>query len=325
MLDRVVGAVSVVPFVIGSLSAPAGVPSSVDLTFADPAIVESSGLVVRDGLYLTTNDSGDGGRVFVVDGSGETVGSTTWPSEPRDVEALAPADPGFVWVGDTGDNSQARDSIQVLKVPYGPEFQEVEPATYTLVYPDGAHDAETLIAQPQTGQLFVVSKDIFGGTVYAAPRELSASKPNRLRAVADSLGFATDGSFFPDGEHYVLRDYLSAAVYTFPGHEKVATFRLPNQQQGEGISVDEDDGVHISTEGQFTDVESVRLPRSVREAMDPSPSAAASPSSQEPVTISGSGVISESDVPWSWLLGGAVVAGFGAILGWLLIRRGSAP
>lgn len=319
MLDRVVGALSLVPFVIGSVTGPAGPPSSVDLTFQDPAIVESSGLVVRDGLFLTTNDSGDGGRVFVVDGSGKTVGSTTWSSDPRDVEALAPADPGFVWVGDTGDNTESRESIEVLRVPYGRADQQVEPATYTLVYPDGPHDAETLLAHPQTGQLFVVSKDIFGGTVYAAPRELSESEPNRLRPVADSLGFATDGSFFPDGKHYVLRDYLSATVYTFPGHEAVGEFTLPRQRQGEGIAVDEDDGVHVSTEGQFTDVRSVVLPRSVLRAMDPPPSA--SSSSVEDVPRVGD----DEEPVWPWLLGGAVVAGFVLILLRLLTRHGSAP
>lgn len=325
MLDRVVGALSLVPFVIGSVTGPAGPASSVDLTFQDPAIVESSGLVVRDGLFLTTNDSGDGGRVFVVDGSGETVGSTTWAADPRDVEALAPSDPGFVWVGDTGDNSGSRDSIEVLRVPYGREFQEVEPASYTLVYPDGAHDAETLLAQPQTGQLFVVSKDIFGGTVYAAPRELSESKPNRLRAVADSLGFATDGSFFPDGRHYVLRDYLSASVYTFPGHEKIDSFTLPRQRQGEGISVDEGDGIHVSTEGQFTDVRSVRLPKSVQAAMDPEPSASASASPAPDLEVTVDDPPAADDDPvWPWLLGGAVLAGFVALGGWLLTRHGAA-
>jgi hypothetical protein len=321
MLDRVVGAVSVIPFVLGSMAAPAGAPSSVDLTFQDPAIVESSGLVVRDGLFLTTNDSGDGGRVFVVDRSGETVGSTSWSDEPRDVEALAPGEPGFVWVGDIGDNSHARDSIEVLRVPYGREFQEVEPASYTLVYPDGPRDAESLLAEPRTGRLFVISKDIFGGTLYAAPRELSETEPNRLKAVADSVGFATDASFFPDGEHYIVRDYLSATVFTFPGHEEVGSFRLPKQRQGEGIAVDENDGVHVSTEGQFTDVRSVEMPASILAPPTPTPTAT---SSSEPVARSGSGTISESDGPWLWLLLGGVLAGFVAVGGWLLLRRGSA-
>ena len=335
MLDRVLGLASAVSFAIGSLAGPADPRSTVDLTFADPAIVESSGLVVRDGLFLTTNDSGDGGRVFVVDDSGETVGTTSWSEAPEDVEALAPAGPGAVWVGDIGDNREARDSIAVLRVPYGRSHQVVEPETFTLVYPDGARDAETLLAHPGTGRLFVVSKDIFGGTVYAAPVTLSAEHPNRLRAVADSLSFATDGSFFPDGHHYVLRDYGAAAVYTFPGHEKVASFGLPDQQQGEGIAVASDGSVHISTEGQFTDVLDVELPPQVVEALRaPRPEPSADASEGEPwdpeadaadAAQAGDDIDAGIDVPgWLWGIGGVVALGFVAALARLLTRHGAA-
>ena len=88
--------------------------------FEDPAIVESSGLVVVDGLFVTTNDSGDSGRVFTVDpATGETVGVTHWSDDPVDVEALAPAGGGEVWVGDIGDNRAERASISVVRVPVG--------------------------------------------------------------------------------------------------------------------------------------------------------------------------------------------------------------
>ena len=100
----------------------------------------------------------------------------------------------------------------------------------------------------------VETKDVFGGTMYAAPRRLSATRPNELDAVVDTMAFATDGSFFPDGRRYVLRDYGNAAVYSYPGHERLASFRLPSQQQGEGIAVAEDGSVHVNTEGQFSEV-----------------------------------------------------------------------
>lgn len=317
MLDRVLGLASALSFAVGATAAPAGPAAHVELRIEDPAIVESSGLVATDdGLFLTTNDSGDGGRVFVVDGSGRTVGTTSWTTEPVDVEALAPAGPGEVWVGDTGDNPRSRDSITVLRVPYGRDHRTVEPAAYSLVYPDRAHDAETLLAHPRTGQLFVVSKDVFGGVVYAAPKRLSTEHPNRLRAVADGFAFATDGSFLPDGRHYVVRGYGSAAVYTYPGHERVGSFPLPAQQQGEGISVGADDELYLSTEGQYTDLLRVRLPREVARAM--APAAAAPP--ERPIDVT-----EESGTPWPWLAGGGLVAVLVLLGGWLLLRRGQAP
>jgi hypothetical protein len=329
MLDRLLGLASAASFLVGALAGPAEPHATVDLTFADPAIVESSGLVVRDGLFVTVNDSGDRGRVFVVDRSGETVGTTSWAKEPEDVEALAPAGPGSVWVGDIGDNGASRDSIEVLRVPYGRGERTVEPPAYTLVYPDGAHDAETLLAHPRTGQLFVVTKNIFGGTLYAAPRELSTERPNRLRAVADSLAFVTDGAFLPDGRHYLLRDYGAAAVYTFPGHDRVASFRLPSQQQGEGIAVAPDGSVHVSTEGQFSKVLRIELPAGVEQALqappaEPStaPSTGSSPG-EGPGGGGGPGG-EDRDPVWPWVAGGVVAAGFVGVIARLLTRHGAA-
>ena len=321
MLDRVLGLASAASFLVGSLTGPAEPHATVDLTFADPAIVESSGLVVRDGLFVTVNDSGDRGRVFVVDRSGETVGTTSWAAEPEDVEALAPAGPGSVWVADIGDNGASRDAVEVLRVPYGRGDRTVEPPAYTLVYPDGAHDAETLLAHPRTGQLFVVTKNLFGGTLYAAPRRLSTEQPNRLRAVADSLAFVTDGAFLPDGRHYLLRDYGAAAVYTFPGHDRIASFRLPSQEQGEGIAVAPDGSVYISTEGQFSDVLRVDLPAEVERVLQPSPSSSAPPPAAGPAAENDGGY---DDPWWPWLLGGVVAAGFVGLIARLLTRHGAA-
>jgi hypothetical protein len=322
VLDRIVGLVAVVPFAIGSL---AGVPAPhavVEFSYRDPAIVESSALVVVDDLFVTVNDSGDSGRVFVVDRSGATVGVTSWDGDPVDDEALAPAGSGSVWVGDIGDNSGSRESVEVLEVPVGRSNEHVVPERYELVYPGGGRDAETLMANPRTGQLFVVSKNLFGGTIYAAPRRLSTAHPNRLRPVADSLGLATDGAFFPDGRHYVVRDYATATVYTFPGHEQVGSFSLPKQRQGEGIAVDADGAVFVGTEGQFSDVLRVDLPRSVARGMAPPPPSPDAYASHLDIDVD-----DEDDHPplWPWLLGGgAVFVGFAAGIARLLTRHGSA-
>jgi hypothetical protein len=329
MLDRVLGLASALSFAVGAVSAPAGPRAEVVFTFDDPAIVESSGLVAlddaaRNGLFVTVNDSGDRGRVFVVDRRGHTVGVTSWSADVVDVESLAPAGPGEVWVGDTGDNRGARDSVTVLRVPVGRGDRTVTPTAYDLVYPGGGRDAETLMSDPRTGRLFVVSKDIFGGTVYAAPRRLSADRPNRLRPVADSVALATDGSFFPDGRHYVVRGYGSASVYGYPSHELIGSFPLPRQRQGEGIAVGADGALYLSTEGQFTDVLRMRVPRKVARAMEPIPSA--SPSATPPGSAPAPVVVTEeTGTPWPWLAGGALAVVFVALGCWLLIRRGQAP
>lgn len=259
-----VAACVALPFLAG---AAAGAPGAADrpaFRFSDPDIVESSGLAVVDGLAVTTNDSGDSGRVFAVDpATGRTVGVTSWPDEPEDVEALAPAGRGRVWVADIGDNRHGREAVHVLRVPVGRGDQVASPDTYELDYPDGARDAEALVSHPLTGQLFVITKGVFSGTVYAAPRRLRADRPNRLTAVADAPGLVTDATFLPGGGGVVMRTYTSAHLSAHPSWQPVESWSLPPQDQGEGITLAGDD-LLVSTEGAGSQVLRVGLPASAR-------------------------------------------------------------
>jgi hypothetical protein len=244
-------------------AADPAVPSTTLFYFADDDIFESSGLVDRGDVVYTVNDSGDDAVVYGVDpASGRTGSRTTYADDAEDVEALAPGASGTVWVGDTGDNRRRRDDIAVYRVR--PVDGERPGERFDLVYPDGPHDAEALLVEPRTQRVFVVSKSAFGGTVYAAPPDLVAGdEPNRMRAYAQVRGLVTDGAFFPDGKHVVLRTYGQAMVYTFPAFGLVGTVRLPSQPQGEGISVGADGRVLVSTEGVHADVRQVRLPASL--------------------------------------------------------------
>jgi hypothetical protein len=257
------GLVVALPFVLGAATgAGGGVEdgASRGFRFTDPAIVESSGLAVAGDLVVTTNDSGDAGRVFAVDAAtGRTVGVTSWASEPLDVEALAPAGAGAVWVGDIGDNRNARRSVEVLRVPVGRGDRTVTPERYELVYPDGARDAEALVADPLTGRLFVVTKGIFFGTVYAVPSPLRADRPNRLVEVAEVPGLVTDATVLPGGGGAVLRTYTAAHLVDFPSWAPVTSWDLPDQDQGEGIAF-AGGALLVSTEGARTRVLRVPLP-----------------------------------------------------------------
>ena len=290
-MSRLLAVLVALPFLAGGVTAALTADrGEVVMTFSDPEIVESSGLVVRGGLLSTINDSGDTGRVFTValDGAeaGGTVGVTRFAESPVDMEALAPAGPGEVWVGDIGDNGAARSSISVTRVPVGRGERSGTYPTYDLVYADGPRDAETLLAHPRTGRLYVVSKQVFGGVLYAAPRRLDPDRPNQLRPVADAIPIATDGAFWPDGKHLVVRGYARAIVYAWPSMRAVGDLSLPDQDQGEGIAVTPDGRVLVSTEGQFTDVLEVRLPRDVRQAVAPTPEPA-EPSAEPAATPEG--------------------------------------
>lgn len=300
----------IVPFVIGFASASAAPPARVAFTFTDPAIVESSALVSADGLFVTANDSGDTGRIFTVDpDTGDTVGVTTWPREPVDVEALAPAGGGEVWVGDIGDNGAARSAVTVARLPFGRGDRSGPVPTYDLVYPGGAQDAETLMVDPQTRRLVIVTKGIFGGDVLVAPATLDSDRPNRMRLVGTAIGVATDGSFFPDGRHFIVRSYGRAAVYTWPGLAEVDRWELPDQDQGEGVAVRADRTVFLSSEGALAPVLRIRLPAEVRRAVRPVAPPEPPEQTAEPrpaPQADEEGLAGQERPVWPWLVGGVV-------------------
>ena len=283
--------------------------------FQDPRIGESSGLVDRGSVVLTINDSGDGPYLYTVDArTGATSAVTTYSTDDvTDVEAVAPGPGGIVWVGDIGDNRSARSGISVYRVrPSLHGHREVAAPRCDLGYPDGARDAETLLVHPRTGRLYVVSKSVFGGTVYVAPRHLATGSPNALRPFARVDGLITDGSFLPDGKHVVLRTYGSASVYTFPDFRLVGTVRLPAQRQGEGISVSADGRVLVSSEGVHAPVLEVTLPGRLLGASPPSGPGPAAPTPTPAPSAHG---LNPPATPGQWLGAGAVAAVL-LLVGW---------
>jgi hypothetical protein len=326
MSERVLAGLVVVPFLLGAAAAPVQ-QTRVVFSFEDDEIIESSGLAVVDGLVVTINDSGDTGRVFAVDpATGVTVSVTGWEDDPTDAEALAPDGHGGVWVGDIGDNTESRGSVQVADVPIARSSTDVEPEVRDLTYPDGAHDAETLMRDPTTDRLYVATKSALGGTLYEVPK----SGGGELQPLGDVLPLATDGAFFPDGRHFVVRNYAVAAIYAFPSLEKVASFRLPSQPQGEGIAVEGPGRLLLSSEGLHSDVLRVSIPADVRAAM----AAGASPSSSTEPSPSASATTTQShedtELPettqtqrsaWPWVLSGLIGIALILVLTRALRRR----
>ena len=294
---------------------PAGVETV--FSFQDPAITESSGLARVGDRVLTHNDSGDGPYVYVVDPStGATVGRTTYSTgEVTDVEAMAVGPGGSVWMGDIGDNTASRDHVTVYKLPTVKDGNHTVAAQhYDLRYPDGPTNAETLLVDPRDGRLFIVSKSLFGGRIYEAPETLSPDHVNLLTPVGRASGLVTDGAFFPDGRHVVLRTYGSAAIYDSATWESGAGMRLPHQEQGEGITVvDGGRRVLVSSEGVHAPVLSVALTKPMLDAAG----VTSSLSARDRL----SALRSHGRDPWALAGLGVVVLAGGIGVGALLRRR----
>ena len=180
--------------------------------------------VVASGLsadrFWVHNDSGDAPRLYAIDGQGallqtlELTGITA-----RDWEDLA-LGPGpeegqpYLYAADIGDNQSARASITVHRIE--------EPAvgmgyvasssfdSLVLTYPDGAHNAETLLVDPRDGSLLIVTKEAGGtaelySTDYFGPGSQARELVYRGQAVVTET--ATGGDVSRDGTAIVIRGY----------------------------------------------------------------------------------------------------------------------
>jgi hypothetical protein len=263
-----------------SVALPAAA-DSVEFTIADPDIVESSGLATDADAerYWTVNDSGDAGVAYALDDQGETQGTLQFRVEPVDVEAVA-FHRGRLYVADIGDNRAVRDNVTVYF------FDDAEPATepvvykaYDFSYPDGPHDAETLLVDGD-GRLFIVTKGTRGG-IYAAPASPSRQGVNELERVGDAPAFVTDGTVLPDGR-FALRTYVSVEIVDPDSYEVVARAATPAQKQGESITTTFDGkALLIGSEGKRSKVLRIDIPTGVGDAPTSStgpPTSTSSPS-----------------------------------------------
>ena len=75
-------------------------------TIRDARIPESSGLAAAGDSLYTVNDGGHRLRVFVLDRSCRVRRTVVGSLDPYDVEDLARAGDGTLWLADTGDNAQ---------------------------------------------------------------------------------------------------------------------------------------------------------------------------------------------------------------------------
>ena len=220
----------------------------------DAELGELSGLAAGQDRWYAVADGGRRLRVAVLAPDCSLVDEITARIDPVDVEDLALAADGALWLADTGDNDRRRENVELHRLtPDG------EATLFRLSYPDGSQDAEALLLD-RAGTPFLVTKEPSGTAgVYRPDGELAAPGPTQLRRVASvplpetatpggplgSLGSAlvTGAASSADGSVLAVRTYTDAYLYPVPDGVIVAAFGrppvwvpLPGETQGEAIA-----------------------------------------------------------------------------------------
>lgn len=174
-------------------------------------------------LFLMTQAGADSGR-FVLDGAQ----NVDW--EDMTIGPGPTANTTYLYAADMGDNRAVRDSYTIYRVPE-PDLNVTDiPANSTLsnvesidfVYEDGARDAEALMIDPTTRDLYIVSKREASVILYVLPfpqETTSMDTAERVRVLPFTQMTAADIS--PNGNEVLIKNYLNVYHWSKTGNETI--------------------------------------------------------------------------------------------------------
>jgi hypothetical protein len=224
-------------------------------------------------VLFAHEDSGSSATFYALSVSGTTLGTYTLSgataTDWEDI-ALGPQNGSgnFIYLGDIGDNAARtgsgtpRTEISVFRVKEPSVSLDSNAGQVSLSgwermrfqYPDSAHDAETLMVDPVTSDILIVTKETNGQSkVFRAPGSASTSAVTPLESVATltfgtsgQSALATAGDISPTGDRVIIRTYTAILLWT-RGASWSETFSAepiqvpsPSQKQGEGLTFSAD-------------------------------------------------------------------------------------
>jgi hypothetical protein len=226
----------------------------------DP-IDEASGMAAsrqNPGVIWTLNDSGGGPKVYALDLKGRHLGAyKVLDARNRDWEDMA-IGPGpeegrhYLYIADIGDNNAKHEVKTVYRVPEPVVRANQSPQKSALGgaealrfrYPDGKRDAETLMIDPRTKDLYIISKREDRVLCYRAAYPQSTSEVTSMELLGPLMLYnVTAGDISPSGGEILLKAYSTIKYWrvaegatiweTLQGESK----RLPYEVEPQGESI----------------------------------------------------------------------------------------
>jgi len=197
-------------------------------------VTESSGLAAslcQPNVFWTHNDSGDDAFVFAMTSTGKHLGAwrvtNARNDDWEDIAEYKAADGAcYLYIGDIGNNKLDRVEGEVYRVkePLVSDTTatsnkknplQTEAAELTAFkYPDTPHNAETMVVQPRSGDIYVLTKRLDGPSLvfkikpqFGSTQVVIGEKVGEVSLPAVPNGLLTGGSVSQDGKIVFLCDY----------------------------------------------------------------------------------------------------------------------
>lgn len=232
---KIIFAFSILPFLIAEKMQTRFTirldPQVIDTLYSQPQAIsklenkeidEASGLAfswTNPNILYTHNDSGGDPVVFMLDTMGKDMGKIFLEGvSNRDWEDIAIGpnqkfNKSYIYVGEIGDNNAKYSNIRLYRFPEPSSWQKeisVKPETITLKYPDGAKDAETLMVDPLSGDLFILSKRDSSNTLYTVTADKlweNTGVKTLEKVMKLPITMSTAGDISKDGSQIVIKNY----------------------------------------------------------------------------------------------------------------------
>lgn len=237
-------------------------------------IREASGIASSaplKGFYWTHNDSGNKPEVYLLNSKGVLVSTITLEDvSNRDWEDIAEGigpvkGKSYVYVGDIGDNAGIRKHIRIYRFPEPEkvpgEQETITPDVLTLKFPNGPRDAESLMIDPISKQIYIISKREKEVSLYKTKQLLfkDGDKVVLEKLIKLPYSWVTSGDISKDGHHIVIKTLTTIYYWHRNSNESVEDAmakpakELPYvvEKQGEGITITpNNDGYVTISEGK---------------------------------------------------------------------------
>lgn len=259
MKNSVLGVALLMALFPACQKSPAEADGPVAYPMASGVLEEASGIAdsrLNAGMLWVQEDSGNPAELSLLSHQGQFVKSisvkgvvnTDW----EDLALAAGPDPAlrYLYIADIGDNDQKRERINILRAPeVAASASEIVAETFPVKYEDGPHDAEAIIIEPGSLDIYIITKRDAKSGVYVVKFPYSTATLNIATKVAElPYNGVVSAAIQNDGAAVAVKDYLSIRLYTRLPGEKISAVlakpftSLPYQveQQGEAICFSND-------------------------------------------------------------------------------------
>ncbi|MFO7823943.1 MAG: hypothetical protein R6V72_08375 [Cyclobacterium sp.] len=229
--------------------------SQIEQRFID----ETSGMALSQkypGRIFVHNDSDGAPEIYVLDTLGQYLGTILLEGiRNRDWEdmAIGPgpvAGESYLYIGDIGDNFSKHEELIIYRIPEPKDltFEEslpMVPEKITLTYPDGSKDAETMLLDPWSGDLYILTKRDASNTLYKvdAAHLIDGNSVTMEEVMRLPITLSVGGDISADGTQVVIKNYWVVYYWSRnPGETLAETLQrqsrlLPYEPEPQGEAI----------------------------------------------------------------------------------------